>query len=293
MSHPRRSMTGFGRGERTSETARVTVELRSVNHRFLDVAIKAPRALLALESRITAVLRERIERGRVDVHIRWEALAGGGGEARLDLPLARSIVAAVQAADLGLTGELTVADVLQQPGVLTIVEATIDPDGEAPLVEAALRDALEGLIAMREAEGERLRADVESRLAAIHAEVDTLTARAAEVPLALSKRLQKRLDSLLGDADIDPARLAQEVALLADKAGIDEEITRLNSHVLAAREHLAGPGAVGRKLDFLVQEFHREANTVSSKAADESITRAALALKSEIEKIKEQVANLE
>jgi uncharacterized protein (TIGR00255 family) len=288
-------MTGFGRGERASATARVVVELRSVNHRFLDVQLKAPRALLSLEPQLVAALRDRLERGRVDVFLRRDALDGGGGRARVDVALAGSILAAAReaAAALGVAGELALPDLLQWPGVLSVEEAEVDADGEAPLVLAALGDALTELIAMRAAEGERLRDDIGERLALIEAEVDVIAGRARELPERLSSRLHRRLESLLGDADVDPARLAQEVAILADKAAVDEELTRLRSHIAQARELLAAEGAVGRKLDFLIQEFHREANTIASKSADEAISRSALALKSEIEKIREQVANLE
>ncbi len=295
MTSPCYSMTGFGRGERASDVARVTVELRSVNHRFLDVQVKAPRALLALEPAIGAALRERLERGRVDVFVRRDALDGGGGQARIDAALAGSILQAAQRAaqDLGIAADLSMADLLAQPGVLSVDEPVVDADGEAPLLLAALDDAIGELVAMREAEGGRLRDDIAARLTTIEAEVLAITERAAVLPERLSSRVHKRLEALLGDADVDPARLAQEVAILADKAAVDEEMTRLNSHVAQARELLAAEGGVGRKLDFLVQEFHREANTIASKSADDAISRGALALKSEIEKIREQVANLE
>ena len=288
-------MTGFGRGERSSDGVRVTVELRSVNHRFLDVQVKAPRALLSLEPHIVGAVRDRLERGRVDVYIRREALSGGGGQARVDAALAGSILAAARAAavDLGITGDLSLADLLGQPGVLTIEEPTIDADGEAPILLDALSDALAELLTMRASEGARLTDDIAGRLVTVEGHVEAILERADVLPERLSTRLHKRLDALLVDADVDPARLAQEVAVLADKAAIDEEITRLRSHVDQARELLAAEGPAGRKLDFLVQEFHREANTISSKSADEAISRGALALKSEIEKIREQVANLE
>jgi uncharacterized protein (TIGR00255 family) len=288
-------MTGFGRGERTDEHVRVTVELRSVNHRFLDVQVKAPRALLSLEAQIAACARDQLERGRVDVYIRRDALEGAAGQAQVDTALAASILAASRdaASQLGLDSELSLAELLAQPGVLSIEEARIDAEGEAPLVLGAVADALAALVVMRTSEGARLRDDIVGRLDVIEVTVAAITERAAALPARLSSRLHKRLDALLGDADVDPDRLAQEVAVLADKAAIDEEITRLHSHLAQARELLAAAGGVGRKLDFLVQEFHREANTIASKSADEEISRGALALKSEIEKIREQVANLE
>ena len=295
MTAPCHSMTGFGRGERACDGARVTVELRSVNHRFLDVQVKGPRALLSLESAVVAGVRDRLERGRVDVYIRREDLAGGGGRARVDAALAGSILDAVRSAAIGLGvhGELTLADLMSQPGVLTIEEAVVDADGEAPTVLAALADALDELLAMRASEGTRLRDDILGRLEVVEEDVARITERAQALPERFQTRLHKRLEALLADADVDPVRLAQEVAILADKAAIDEEITRLRSHVAQARELLVADGPAGRKLDFLVQEFHREANTIASKSADEAISRGALTLKSEIEKIREQVANLE
>ncbi len=291
----RHSMTGYGRGEHSSDTLRVTVELRSVNHRFLDLNMKLPRSWMPLERAIGGLLRDRLARGRVDVFVKREPVGDAAPAARLDEALVRSVVSASErAAELtGLPADLGVAQLMALPGVLTFAEPAADVDAEGPQLLAAVEVALEALVAMRLAEGTRLAQDLAGRLSNIEQLVDDIAERAAGAPEILRKRLMRRLGELKGEVALDPARVAQEVALLADKAAVDEEVTRLRSHVVAARALLAEHEPVGRKFDFLVQEFHREANTVGSKSSDEQLTATVLSLKSEVEKIREQVANLE
>lgn len=291
----RHSMTGYGRGELASDTLRVSVELRSVNHRFLDLNMKLPRAWLPLEKAIGDLLRDRLARGRVDVFVKRDPLGEAAPSARVDEALAKGLAAAAaRAAEVtGLPSDLGVAQLLSLPGVLTFVEPAANVDAERPQLLAAVEAALEELSAMRLAEGERLAVDLAARLDRIEGLVGDIATLAAGAPEILRQRLTRRLAELQGEVGLDPSRLAQEVAMLADRAAVDEEVTRLNSHVVAARELLASAEPVGRKFDFLIQEFHRESNTVGSKSSDERLTAVVLSLKSEIEKIREQVANLE
>ncbi len=291
-----RSMTGYGRGAAEDDRLRVTVELRSVNHRFCDVNVKLPRVWMALEQPLAAAVRERLERGRVEVFARRELLGEAAVVVSVDRALAAAIVEQARALDedLGVGGVPGAGQLLAMPGVLSTREAEVDAAAERPLVDAALAAALDGLVAMREAEGARMRADVAGYVDRVEEITDRAAAAAAEVPAAAKARLEARLAELLdGAAPLDPVRLAQEVAVVADKAAVDEEIARLRSHVAAARELLDADGAVGRRLEFLVQEMGRESNTIGSKAGDTVVAGCAVALKSVLEKIREQAANIE
>ena len=289
------SMSGYGRG--VSETAglRVTIELRSVNHRFLDLSFKLPRSWMALEQELAGALRGRLSRGRVEVFARREQLAGSGTEARVDLGLAQSIQreAGLLADRLEIDGALRVSDLLRMPGVVTSCDLPVDVADERPLVLNCLSEAIDALEVMRRAEGLRLTADLASRMVAVAEHVSSIEAEAAAVPALILKRISRRVDELLESLEVDPDRLAQEAALLADKAGVDEEITRLRAHVAAATDLLALAEPVGRRLEFLIQEMNRETNTIGSKSASTLISGRVVELKSEIARIREQVANLE
>ena len=289
---PCRSMTGYGRGEARRDELSVVVELRSVNHRFLDTQLKIPRAYLALESELVGVVKERCRRGRVELFLRRELSGGGRHRARVDSALVRSIAEAVAALD-GVDGTLRVADLLDLPGVLEIVEDEGDLDSERAVVLEAAARAGEALATMRAREGAALAADVSRHLDDAEAAVDRLRALAQERPELIRQRLLRRVEELLGDAAIDPARLAQEAALLADKADVTEELDRLRSHFEQARALLVDPEPVGRRLDFLVQEMNREVNTIGSKGSDATIAAVVVELKSVVERVREQVANLE
>ncbi|MBN94174.1 MAG: YicC family protein [Deltaproteobacteria bacterium] len=289
-------MTGYGRGESVSPTLRVTVELRSVNHRFLDVKMKLPRSWLGLEQQLTQRLRDRLGRGRVDVHVHREIQEEARRhEVRVNRPLAVAIrdEVAQLADELGLPQDLGPSDLLRIPGVLEVSEPEVDVTAEAAQVEEALDSALSGLEAMREAEGERLVRALRGYLSSISGLVDSVERIVREQPALLKARLEARVLELLGSADVDAGRVAQEAAILADKADVDEELCRLRSHVEQASELLGKSEPVGRRLEFLVQEFLREANTIASKSAATEVSALAVELKSEIEKVREQVANLE
>lgn len=296
MTEPCRSMTGYGRGQANSSGLRVVVELRSVNHRFLDLQIKLPRAWSSLESETGKELRGRLQRGRVEVYVKREVLAGVAGAAVVvDTALAAELHAQSRAVaeQLDIEGSLSLGDLMRMPGVLEIRETTVAAAEEAPLLQGALSLAIEALVEMRSAEGAILQRDLLARLDQISALVAAIRALADSQAEVLKERLLVRVAKLLGDNMPVDVRIAQEVALLADKSAVDEELTRLDSHVEQAGEFLQQGGAVGRQLVFLVQEMNREANTCGSKSGLEEISRLVVDLKSTIEKIREQVANLE
>jgi uncharacterized protein (TIGR00255 family) len=288
-------MTGYGRGVAEQDGRRATVEIRSVNHRFLDLKLRGMPAPPALEEQIAARVRAAIERGAVTVSVHVAAPAAGHpGEAiaRIDPAAAQRAhdMLAELAARLGLAGP-DLALVLAQPGVVVSTEAAGDePD---PRVVAALDAALAQLDRMRSTEGQALAAELAARLGELTALRASIAGLAAAVPAQLARRLTERVRRLLEDAELDPGRIAQEVAVLADRADVTEELVRLASHIDQARALLAGPGAVGRRLDFLVQEIGRELNTIGSKSTSAEITSAVVDAKAVLEKIREQAQNVE
>ncbi|HHW13953.1 MAG TPA: YicC family protein [Firmicutes bacterium] len=290
-----RSMTGFGRGEAVGRRYRVTVEVRTVNHRFLDTAIRLPKAATALEERARALVATRLKRGRVEVFANLEEVGDEPRPVRVDLPLARGYREALEGlrTSLGLAGEVTLAMLLDMPGVVTAEEA-IDPEALWPVLEEALTAALDEVVHLRETEGERLAGDLEKRLAVVGREIEAIAERAPAVSEEYRARLQERVQEILGETPVDEGRLLQEVALLADRVSITEELVRLRSHLTEAASTLAGTeAAVGRKFDFLLQEMNREINTIGAKASDVQIARGVIAVKAELEKIREQVQNIE
>jgi uncharacterized protein (TIGR00255 family) len=279
-------MTGHGRGSAETNGRRVTVEVRAVNHRFLDLKLRVP-VDADTERRAGEAIRRRIERGAVTVSLREEGSATR--TVKLDLPLARGVHAALAdlARELGLAAPIPLELVAAQPGVLALGEPA---DGDA-LFLAALDAALEALVAMRRAEGEALARDLSARLERLETLAREIGRLAAGAPSVLAARLRERLDRL--GADVPPERLAAEAALLADRADVTEEIVRLDSHLRQARGLVASEAPIGRKLDFLVQELGREINTVGSKSPSAEISRCVLDAKAELEKIREQVQNVE
>lgn len=296
MSGVCRSMTGYGRGEVEAEGLRITVELRSVNHRFLDLQIKLPRSWMALETTVGSIVRSRLERGRVEVSVKREKLAQvSHTEAHIDYEFAARLFEGGRelAGKLGIEGGLSLGELLRMPGVVEVREVSPETREEGPLVEQALAVALDAMVLMRETEGANLQADLLAKLDRVEdlrVEIATLARGQSAV---LQERLRARLAELLNDQSVDPDRLVQEAAILADRAAVDEELTRLHSHIEQAREALLGDSSVGRRLNFLVQEMNREANTCGSKVALQEISRTVVDLKSELEKIREQAANLE
>ena len=289
-----RSMTGHGRGVAERGGRRATVEIRSVNHRFFDLKLRTGPLDAALEERVVGGLRKRCERGSFTLSVRDEGLAGAS-EARVDLALATGIAAALEElrAKLGLSGAVPLELVAAQPGVLQVGEQGGDPDA----IFAALELAVEELVRMRKREGETLARDMRARLARLGAFAEEVAALAAHAPeehrRRLSERIQRLLSATPGAPPVDEARLAQEVALLADRVDVTEELVRLRSHLEQADALIAEDAPVGRRLDFLVQELGREINTIGSKSQAADIARRVVDAKAELEKIREQVQNVE
>jgi uncharacterized protein (TIGR00255 family) len=287
-------MTGFGAGHGASGGEELDVEVRSVNHKFCEVKIRAPRELAALELDAAKAVKERLARGGVEVSLRRPGPAGGLAP-RVDVALAESYARAFAeiAARLGLSGGPTLADVLGADGVVRLEERAVDVEAARLALREALGAALDALVAMRAREGEALGKDLSGRLA----HVEELVGRVAElVPAAIAAheaRLQERVQELARGVTLDPARLAQEIAILADRTDVTEEITRLRSHVGQVRALLSSGEPAGRKLDFLVQEMHREVNTIGSKSQSAEIATAVVEMKAEVERMREQVQNVE
>ena len=292
-----RSMTGYGRAEASGPRLAVSVECRSVNHRHLDIALKLPRALTAFEAEARRLVQAVVQRGRVDVSATLGA-AGGASLTPLSVNIAqaREYEAAARdlAGELGLTPALRIEWLLGQPGVLSREpEAAVAPEEGWALLADALVRALAELVGRREAEGKALALELAGLHEALTGRVEQVAARAPEAQARRAARLRERVRALLGEAPLDEGRIATEVAALADRADITEELTRLRVHLGELRALLGGDAPVGRPMDFLIQEINREVNTIGSKADDLDISQAVIAAKSLLEKIREQVQNIE
>jgi uncharacterized protein (TIGR00255 family) len=295
-----RSMTGFGRAEVRGDTLVVGVEARTVNHRHLDVALRLPRTLAAFEIDARKLIAARLERGRVDATVVATPVAGQSTQRVItDLALAREYAARARALaheldDAGLAGSVTLQWLLERPGVVRLEDSEpVEASVPWPLLEAALARALDELVERRTAEGERLAQELRSLHAELATIVDTMAARAPAAVSRREERLRERLRALLGGTGVDESRILTEAAVWADKGDITEELARLRAHLGEWALVLDKGGPVGRPLDFLLQELGREVNTVASKADDLELSQAALAGKGVLEKMREQVQNLE
>ena len=288
------SMTGYGKGVCAEEGVELTAEVKSVNNRYLDLAIKSPRIFLAQEERIRAIAREHISRGHVDIFISYTDKREKEKSYYVDLSVARAYQQAamqLKAALPGVADDTTLSIYLRLPDVVRTEEPSAADEVLEKLLERALHEASSSLSAMREKEGERLKGDLLSRMQVIERLTEAIAARAPHVAEEYRKKLTERIEEYLA-GKVDEARILTEAAVFADKCSIDEELTRLRSHIKAFRE-ICALAQVGRKLDFLVQEFNRECNTICSKSSDKEITANALQMKNEIEKVREQIQNLE
>ena len=290
-----RSMTGFGHAVVSKDGRELSIELKSVNHRFLDLALRMPRSLAFLEDTARNTLGTMLARGHVDIFANYRNTRNDSKKVEINMPmLSAYMTAARQAAEeLGIENDLTLSRALRLTDIVSVTEADDDRPALAELMKDALTRAANELIAMRMREGERLSSDMKTRLGVIADIREKISERAPLVVEEQRKKLNERIESLLSETEIDRARLATEIALFADKVSIDEELVRLSSHIAAAGELLENNGSIGRKLDFIAQEMNREANTIGSKANDITITNYMLEIKSEIEKIREQVQNIE
>jgi uncharacterized protein (TIGR00255 family) len=289
-------MTGFGRGVAQSEQYKVTVELKSVNNRYLEVAVHAPKLILFLESTIKNQVAQFAERGKVDVFVQLETVGESSPQLKVDKNLACAYVEAIleiQSA-VGLASKLTVENLLGLPGLFSMEKPEDNLEDIEAVLLAALSEALSGFAAMRRLEGERLAADLLKRRESVCAIVQQIDELSEQVVQDYQAKLFERINELLGGAvAVDEARLANEVAYFADHACINEELVRLVSHLAQLEELLQKDIAVGRKLDFLMQEINREVNTIGSKANYLQINRLVIEAKSELEKIREQIQNIE
>lgn len=288
------SMTGYGKGVCAADGVELTAEVKSVNNRFLDLAVKSPRIFLSQEEHIRAVAREYISRGHVDIYISYSDKREKQLSYSVDLSVARAYqraAAQLKEALPGVADDTSLTFYLRLPDVVRTQEESGGDELLVSLLDGALRQAFEGLSSMRRAEGERLKADLLARMETIEGLVAGIAQRAPRVAEEYRLRLTERIEEFLA-GKTDEARILTEAAIYADKCSIDEELTRLTAHIKAFRDICASE-QVGRKLDFLVQEFNRECNTVCSKSCDKEITALALQMKNEIEKIREQIQNLE
>ena len=291
-----RSMTGYGRGEKNYEGRTVTIELRAVNNRYLDTTVKMPRTYLFAEDAIKSRIQGAVARGKLDVFI---TVANTGGEAvsvTVNEPLARAYLNALQRLyEMGdcVKREYYVTDLARFPDVLTVEKVPEDTETISAQLLEVLDFALADFNAMREREGARLAEDILSRAETIEKLTALVEERSPQTVAEYRFRLESKMAEVLMNTQIDEARILTEAALFADKVAVDEETVRLHSHLDQLREMLTKGGAVGRKLDFLIQEFNREANTIGSKCNDIEIARHVVDIKAEIEKIREQVQNIE
>lgn len=288
------SMTGYGRFRLSKDGREMTVEVKSVNHRFLDISSKLPRNLSFLDDSLRKEIAEQLSRGHIDVFVNYSNMRDDAKEVRIDLPLALSYLKTVrelkETADV--PGELSVTDFIRLPDVLSIIEAEEDQQAVRELFVSAIRGALTSLVKMRRDEGEHLKKDILDKLNRITQIRESISKRAPEIVKGYQEKLAQRLAKLV-DGQIDESRFITEVAIFADRAAIDEELVRLESHVLQVRNTVGENNPVGKKLDFLVQEMNREFNTIGSKAMDAEIAQLVVEAKGEIEKLREQVQNVE
>lgn len=288
-------MTGYGRGARIVDGRDLTIELKSVNHRFLDLAFRMPRSFACLEDSLRQLMQSRLSRGHIDVFVTYRNLRDDSKSVAVDHALLNAYRAAMQEMS-GLTGledNARLTDYARMPDVLRVDEAEEDRDALKALALDCMNDAIDELLAMRVKEGERMGADIEARLCNIENLTVGVGARAPQVVEEYRVRLTQRVTEIMEGQPVDLARITQEVAMYCDRVNIDEEIARMHSHLKGMRDAMASGAAVGRKLDFIVQEMNREANTMGSKASDIELVSHVVNLKSEIEKIREQVQNIE
>ena len=289
------SMTGFGRATVASDGREITIELKSVNHRYLDLAFCMPRHIGFIEDVLRQLLTEQLSRGHVDIFVNYRNTRTDARTVVIDEALMGAYLSAARkaAAQYELRDDITLSAAMRFPDVTDVIEAEEDRDAVAALArEAALR-AVTAMKRMRAGEGERLCNDLLNRVTTVESIAGKIDVRAPFVVEEYRTKLSERIESMLGGVEVDRTRLATEVALFADKASINEELVRLASHITEMRKVLGADEAAGRRLDFIVQEMNREFNTIGSKANDAEITSLVIAGKGEIEKIREQVQNIE
>ena len=290
-----KSMTGFGRCEVSEVDRKMTVEMKSVNHRYLDVAIKMPKKLNYFESAIRSLLKTYMQRGKVDIFITYEDLSENNVALRYNKEIAAEYLKYLNqmAEEFGLEQDVKVGALSRYPEVLVMEEVQDDEEELWKMLEQALKGACEQFVATRVKEGENLKRDLLGKLDELLAHVDYVEERSPQIVAEYRTKLEDKVKELLADTQIEESRIASEVTIFADKICVDEEIVRLRSHIEHTRATLEEKDSVGRKLDFIAQEMNREANTILSKANDLEISNHAIELKTGIEKVREQIQNIE
>ena len=290
-----KSMTGFGRHEVCNEDYKITAEIKAVNHRYLDLNIKMPKKLNMFENPIRNLLKTYIQRGKVDVFISFEDYTQGQENVKYNQDVAGEYLEYLNrmAEEFGLDNDVRVSTLARFPEVFSMEEVTLDEDALWAQLSEALTVACQRFVDSREQEGERLKEDLLSKLKDMKGYVSFIEERAPQIIAEYRQKLREKIQDLLGDTKIDENRIAQEVTIYADKICVDEELVRLNSHVEATKEALLSGEGVGRKLDFIAQEMNREANTILSKSTDIEISNVGIELKTLIEKVREQIQNIE
>lgn len=290
-----KSMTGFGRCEKATEEYKAVVEIKSVNHKYCDISIKLPKKLNQFEVAIRNILKEYIKRGKADVYISYENLKTGNVQVRYNRELAESYADSIKSIgeDFGINPDFSAALLSRYPEVLTLEEVADDETEVFERVEGVIRTACENFVRSRMDEGQNLEKDLLEKLDFISETVDYIVERSPAVVNEYRTRLKTKVEELLGGVQVDESVLATEITVYADKMCVDEEMVRLKSHIASMKKAFEDDGSIGRKLDFIAQELNREANTTLSKSCDVSISDKAIELKTEIEKIREQIQNIE
>ncbi|MFA9378584.1 MAG: YicC/YloC family endoribonuclease [Lachnotalea sp.] len=290
-----KSMTGFGRCEEFDGERKLTVEMKAVNHRYLDINMKMPKKLNSFESAIRTVLKDFIQRGKVDIFFTYEDMTENKVALKYNADVAAEYLKYIKqmSEDFGVNADISAAGLSRYPEVLTMEEQSLDEEEMWKLIEKAITCATKRLVESRRVEGENLKDDLLMKLDIMTEDISYIEERSPQMLLEHRTKLEERVKELLGDSGIEESRIAAEVILFADKTCVDEEIVRLKSHINNTKETLVTGGNMGRKLDFIAQEMNREANTILSKANDLQISNRAINLKTEIEKIREQIQNIE
>lgn len=290
-----KSMTGFGRSENSTENRKIIVEMKAVNHRYLDLSIKMPKKIGFFEVAIRNLLKQYIQRGKVDVFITYEDYT----ENKICVKYNEDIASAYMAnltklgEDFGLENDIKVSSLSRYPEVFTLEEQSVDEEELWSLIEVAVKEAAEKFVQTRILEGEHLKEDIFKKLDDINEKVSFIEARNPQIVAQYREKLTNKVNELLGDTKVDDSVLATEIIVFADKICVDEETVRLRSHINNTKKTLEEGNSIGRKLDFISQEMNREANTILSKANDLEVSNTAIDIKTEIEKIREQIQNIE
>lgn len=290
-----KSMTGFGRCEIANDNQKITVEMKSVNHRYCDINIKMPKKLSIFEAAIRNLLKKYIQRGKVDVFISYEDYTENNFVLKYNEELANEYFQVLKRMSerFGIDNDVKTSTLSRYPDVLTLEEQSVDTDELWSVLEDALNQACTQFVETRLVEGENLKNDLISKLDGMLTDVDYIEKRSPEIVAEHRQRLEAKVKELLGDSTIDENRIITETTIFTDKICVDEEIVRLRSHIAGTRQALIEGGSIGRKLDFIAQEMNREANTILSKANDLEVANHAINLKTEIEKVREQIQNIE